>query len=171
MDKETLEKLGLTEDRVLARVVDEFAAQFDLQDMARAAVDRIVSAELKKKASSAVDDALSAEMQRLLNETVTPVDIFGEKVGEPTTIRAMLALRSKEYWEEPVNAAGKPQKGFGSKSRGRWMLEQMQVDAMKAALREEAEVVVQAFRERLSKDLRANTENILRDMFAKEARR
>lgn len=134
------------------KLADSAADYEDLHSSAHREIKERIHAKLFPK----VDEAISAELERLLSSEIAPVNIWGEKVGEPTTIRSALHQRAKDYWSQKVNGDGKPNDGYGGKPRAEWMFEKIVRDEFTAAIKGNAEEITKAFKAAMKETAMAN---------------
>lgn len=154
----TLE-LGITAEALRAQIVelaatklvDEIIGNHDIPDRVdQMLLDRIEAATSKGLAER-IEATLSAEMEKILRETITPVDIWGERTGEPTTIRDALAKRSREFWDLKVDKDGKPST-YGGRPRHEHLMSRLLNEEFTAAIKENATAIVAGFKTAVSAD-------------------
>jgi hypothetical protein len=77
----------------------------------RLAQNYVLPGELHEKVAqrinSIVDERVGAAVDELLVREFQPLDVFGDKAGEPTTIKEMLAKSLQNWWTAPVDSQGK----------------------------------------------------------------
>jgi hypothetical protein len=98
-----------------------------------------------------IDAAISDELQKLLGQEIVPVDIWGEREGKPTTIRAQLSERARKFWDVPVDNDGR-ESTYGGTPRHKRLMEQILKDEFAKAVKENAEVIVSEFKAALKVD-------------------
>lgn len=137
-----------------------------LEDRINAFLQSTITDETRAAVVDRIDAALDAEIQSVLSQEIVPVDIWGEGVGEPTTIRQQLHKRCMNYWEERVepdrNNPGRYRvTSYGGKPRHQHVFQDVCKSAFDDAIKENVSTMVQAFRDALVKDAQnAVTENI-----------
>jgi hypothetical protein len=88
----------------------------------RLAQNYVLPGELREKVTqrinSIVDERIGAVVDELLVREFQPLDVFGDKAGEPTTIKKMLARSLQSWWTAPVDMQGKavPRNSYGHKT-------------------------------------------------------
>ena len=101
-DQEKLEK------QIVEQAVDRIYGDDDsIYESVRRQVDAKVNDALSKGLDKAIEEAINQIMERALNTEIHPVNIWGEREGKPTTIRAALHERAKNFWNEKVDNKGK----------------------------------------------------------------
>src|SRR3990167_6826640 len=103
------------------KLVDTWADESDLTKTAeliiREKIEKIFASGLKER----IDGFLDMEMKKIVGEEIAPVNIWGEREGKPTTIRAELANRAKEFWNVRVNEDGK-ESSYGGTERSKVLM-------------------------------------------------
>lgn len=79
-------------------------------------VERLVNDAVSKTINDRVEAALSSAMSAALDDEIQPLTLWGESAGQPTTLRAALHARAKDFWNEKVDKEGK-QSTYGGKPR------------------------------------------------------
>lgn len=146
---------GITKEELLNVAAQKIADQLSDYDELESNVNRLVRERVEElfsnKLKERIDSFLMEEMTRITTEKITPVTIWGEKAGEPTTIRQCLAERAKVFWEVKVDENGK-ESNWGGQPR----YERLMRDVLKAefenAVKENAEVIVAEFRKAILAD-------------------
>ncbi len=144
-----LEEIGITKEDLIDKIAEkimqleyssdesEYGYDNTIGKMARIAVEKKVTEHVNKSVLTAIDDTLNKALSELLEQTVTPVDIFGDKAGEPTSIKAALATRAKDFWMQKVDKEGKA-------SNGGWNTTSRYEHLMKEHLKSELDAVIKA---------------------------
>ena len=141
------EILGLAAQKLIETQEGDFSIRQIVEDIVEKKVDKIVSNELKAK----VDDVLTREMERILNKEVVPVNIFGEREGSPTTIKAELAKRAEIFWNVKIDKNGKESQ-WGGEERCKVLFRQIVNDEFSKTVKQNAEIIVKEFKEAIKKD-------------------
>lgn len=142
----------ITKEEVLElaakKLVDESFNGCELHDSANALlkkrVEEIVADGLKTK----VDEFLTREMNELLSKEIFPVDIWGDKVGKPTTVRAQLHERAKAFWDVKVNDEGR-EVSYGGEPRHTVLMKKILKNEFANAVKANSDVIVAAFKKAL----------------------
>lgn len=146
---------GITREELLElaakRLADSYGDDLDLQNtaerMIRERVTDLFQAQLKQR----VDTFLDAEMKALVGQEIVPVNIWGEREGKPTTIRAELAKRAQEFWNVRVDANGR-ESSYGGTERSKLLMQQILKDEFANAVKQNAEVIIAEFKSALKVD-------------------
>jgi len=95
-------------EAIINKAVDELLGDKGrMYDLIRKEASERISAAIEKRLNNAVEEALNTIMEHALNGEVSPVNVWGEREGDPTTIRAALHDRAKSFWSEQVDKNGK----------------------------------------------------------------
>ena len=169
-----LKALGITSEDILERAAQKLADDVADFDHTQSRVDEIVSNRINKiieeKLESRIEQVLSDAMSNILDEEVTPRNIWGEKQGEPTTIRAALSERAKEFWNVKVDAKGKPTGAYGGKPRHEWMMQESVKKEFDNAIKQNINEIVAGFKEAMRKDAGEWLGKYIQNIFPKQPR-
>lgn len=151
-----LTQLGIGKDEILnlaaTKLADEFGDNAEIYERAAKVLRERIEEVVKTRVSATVEATLSSEMEKIMREKITPVDIWGEKTGEPTTIRAQLAARALNFWQCKVDASGNPTT-YGGESRAEQIMKKIAQEEFQGALRLSVTEVVSAFKTALKEDM------------------
>jgi len=151
-----ISELGIGKDEILnlaaTKLADEFGDSSEIYERAAKVLRERIEEVVKTRVVATLEATLSSEMEKLMREKVTPVDIWGEKTGEPTTIRAQLSARALTFWQCKVDASGKPTT-YGGESRAEQIMKKIAQDEFQGALRGSVTEVVTAFKTALTQDM------------------
>jgi hypothetical protein len=115
MNQETLEQLGITKDEILDRIVANVLHEGLVDEGFQTAKREIVKG-YKEGIQKAIDQTISATCAEALNTVFQPVNTWGEKTGEPTTVRDMFLKSCQDWWVMKVDSHGNPSRdSYGSK--------------------------------------------------------
>ena len=114
-----LKELGLSfediEEQIVSnvtrRIVDDAGHDIRKEVMAQ------VNSQIQNVVSQVVLEAMEGEFQ--------PVTNWGEKDGEPTTIREMFKSAVIDWWKTTVNQEGKPSGSYSGQKRSEWVAEKV----------------------------------------------
>lgn len=171
MNIQMLKDLGITEEKIIAAIVEAAFDQIDVLELAKKQISSQIKAKLDDMADETVGRVLDEEVRSMLSREIVPVDTWGEKCGEPTTIRAALHNRAMNYWDTNVNSDGKPSTYGTGSTRAEFLMRKIGKEAFDNGIRENASEVVRALRESLSKSLKADVERALNECFLAEGRK
>jgi hypothetical protein len=147
--------LNITKEDVIelaaTKLADAYADNEQIEVRVNRAIESRIIQYFEHSLKARIDDFLNAEMERLLNQTVNPVDIWGDKTGTPTTIRAQLAERAQKFWEVKVDDDGRESR-YGGEPRHTQLMKKITKEEFEKAVKENAEVIVGAFKQALKID-------------------
>lgn len=145
---------GITRAEILEiaaqKMVNQLADHEELENLASNRIRERVDAIIKEKFNSKIDEFLKAEMDKIMSSTVTPINMWGEKTGEPTTIRDALAIKAKEFWTQGVDNNGNPSDGWGNTPRYQYLFRQISTDTFAEAVKQNITNLVGAFKVAMS---------------------
>lgn len=146
---------NITREEVLElaanKVADQMADYEETQGLVNKLIRERVEQAFKESLTKRVDALLNETVLKLVDETVTPVDIWGERTGPPTTIRQALAQRARDFWLVKVNADGK-EATYNGTERWKMFLQQVSKEEFTKAIQENIESIVTGFKEALRAD-------------------
>ena len=146
---------NITREEVLElaanKVADQMADYEETQGLVNKLIRERVEQAFKESLTKRVDALLNETVLKLVDETVTPVDIWGERTGLPTTIRQAPAQRAKDFWLVKVNADGK-EATYNGTERWKMFLQQVSKEEFTKAIQENIESIVTGFKEALRAD-------------------
>lgn len=145
MNAITLEALGITKEEIIDRVVtglmDEIREDV-MTDMEKQIVSKVMT-EAQSKINSAVYEAVKTTCGNALDIKFQPLDKWGDKAGKPTTVREMFYDKAKEWWNQGVDAQGKPCSQYSVKSTmAQWHAEQAVKGVISTTLNEEMGTII-----------------------------
>lgn len=139
------------------KLADEVGNEHDFLEMANKIIRARIDEMFVSKISAQIDQALAVRLEEAMNQTIHPVNIWGEKLGEQTSIRDQLNARAKEFWNTPVDSSGKPTQGerynhATPKTRAEWMLGKIVSDEFATHVKENAVNILAVFKEKIRAD-------------------
>lgn len=138
------------------KLVDDAVSEDSLTDYAHSLIQNEIQKLCADKLKTKVDSFLTEEMSRILGQEICPVDIYGEKTGQPTTIRAVLAERAKVFWNVNVDTAGREQ-SYGGSPRHQVMFREIINEEFKKAIAANIDLMAKTFKDALAADAIAIT--------------
>lgn len=145
---------GITKSEIMDLAANKLADQMSdtefLEGLVTSKIESRIDELFKSSINAKVDAFLSTEMERILSKEIVPVDIWGESTGEPTTIKAVLAKRAREFWDTKVNSEGKPGDYYSNKARHEWLFAKIVQDEFAAAVKQNITNLVGSFKESIS---------------------
>ena len=147
--------LNITKEDVIElaarKLADAYADNEEIGTRVNQRIEQRIKEYFENSVKAQIDAFLSSEMERLLNQTINPVDIWGEQTGKPTTIRAQLAERAKEFWEVKVDREGRPSI-YGGEPRHTQLMKNIAKEEFDKAIKANAETIIGAFKAVLKAD-------------------
>lgn len=145
------------------KVADEYCNEESVSELVHKKINERVEAEVQKLLVKKVDDIISAETDRLMRSPISPVNVWGEQVGKPTTIRDAMATKAKEFWNENVGEDGKPTSYRGT-PRHIVVFRQVANEEFVKAVQQNIVNLVGAFKDALREDAKTKVDGILNDL-------
>lgn len=107
-----LEELGITKedllDKIAGHIIDE------IRDNVLEDIRKTTRENTQQRISATVSEVISEAARSTLDGTFQPVNCFGEKTDKPTTLRDIFVQRTREWWTQKVDRAGKPTSSYGA---------------------------------------------------------
>ena len=151
----TLEEMGITKEELLElaanKIADGFEAHSDMEEYCKKKIHERIKEVFEYKLTQTVDAFLTETMTKLISEEIVPVNIWGERAGNPTTIRAQIAERAKDFWEKKIGDDGK-ETSWGGTARHEVLLKKIVAEEFTKAVKDNVNEVVAAFKVALSKN-------------------
>lgn len=166
MSNEGSNPFGITKDDVLRLCAERILEQVEsdvadsIRDMVRSKVRDTIEVEVHKSISI----ALKEEMERILTSPITPVNMWGERTGSPTTIRDQLAMRAKHFFEEKVNQRGEAE-SYGGRPRYEVAYTQLAQKAFDEAIKANMETIALTVKQSVRSSLWQSINNALNAKF------
>lgn len=145
----TINPFNVSRDELLnlaaQKLVDQLGDTEELWNQAERLVSSKVSEVVGKGLKERVDAKLNEEMEKILTTVITPMTIWGESAGNPTSIRELLSERARVFWEVNVDSEGKPS-SWGGEPRYKRLMSELLNTAFKEAVKTNADVIVSEFK-------------------------
>lgn len=146
---------GITREEMVnlaaTKLADSIAEESEIFSVAERQIEERVKTVFETGLKSKIDAFLEAEMQKIVGQEIVPVNIWGEREGKPTTIKAELAKRAAAFWSVKVDDNGR-ESGYGGKERSIRMMESCMKDAFIEAIKSNLNVIVSEFAAALKTD-------------------
>lgn len=146
---------GITREEVLTlaaqKLVDAYCGDPDLSETAERMIRQKLEEAFANKLTRRIDDFLTNEMEKLVGQEIVPVDIWGDREGKPTTIRAALAKRARDFWNVSVDKDGR-ESTYGGIARSKQLMSEILKDEFAKAVKENADVIIGEFKAALKVD-------------------
>lgn len=145
---------GITREEILnlaaQKLADEHGDCDYISELAQKTICQRVDEYFKSTVKSKIDTYLAESMEKLVSTEIAPVNIWGEKTGEPTTLRDAMAEKARDYWNVVVNDDGKPSDRWGAKlTRAEWLMKKIAGEEFSAAIKQNLTNIVGAFKDAL----------------------
>lgn len=148
---------NITRDEIVNLVSQKVYDDFNNDESISVSVSEIVKKRINDEVGAAlkqkIDATLTLEIERLMSSEVVPVDIWGDRKGEPTTIRASLVEQARKFWNEMVNSEGKPCSSYGSRPRHEYIYAKICAEEFSASIKQNVVNIVGAFKDALVSDV------------------
>jgi len=168
MDKKTIEALGLSQEKLTNLVVDHIAHEYsnleNIDSVFRQEMNSRINNYFKKQVQNLIDKTISEQIEKLMDKKISPVDIWGDPTGEPTTIKSALHERAMKYWDTNVDTEGRLI-NYGGKPRYQHMIEKALTQQFNKAMKENINTIVDAFKDAMKKDAIKHVENYVEKVF------
>jgi len=144
---------GISREEILNLAAQKLADEFcheesDLQTMASKLVEKRVSEALAESMKTRINSFMDAEMERLVQQVIVPVDMWGDATGKPTTIRESLAAKAVKYWSEKVDNEGKlNDSSYYGKPRHEWLFRKIVGEEFEKAVKQNIVNLIAAFKD------------------------
>lgn len=122
----------------------------------------------KKQLQARIQEVLDNELMKILNNTFQPVNHWGDKDGQPTTIKQIFIDKSKDYWLQQVDSNGKASDKWGAKmSRAEFVTKGQIEAAFRDVMNSEIAVVVSSFKSALTTTMKEQAATHIEDSINK----
>jgi hypothetical protein len=153
------------ESAIVQQAVDEILGDHDrIADQIHNEAMNLVGKALEKDLNRAVEKTLNTIMEKALDTEVSPVNVWGEREGEPTTIRAALHNRAKAFWQEKVDAKGE-KTSYGGRPRYEHVLSIITANEFDSAVKQNIVNVAGAIKDAVRADFYKAVDAKLNDFF------
>jgi hypothetical protein len=126
-----LEQVGITKEELIERIINKaLGITADYKQTGEETWEEIpFSSVVDKKITDTIKNMMNTikpmieervikimdqEMEKVFNSPFQRVDSWGKAIGEPVSIRDIIAEQSKKYWETTVDSTGKPSNSYNS---------------------------------------------------------
>ena len=163
-------KVELNVEEIRAAVIEKCVSEImDGHDGSIASIVREkIRERIDDRVASCMNDKIDAllndAMRETLNESIIPVNMWGEKVGEPTTIKAAIHERARSFWESKVNSKG-VETIYGGKPRWEHLLGEELRGAFADAIKQDMVNIAGALKDAVRKDFYGAVDKGLNDIF------
>lgn len=163
--------MELNQDRIEAAIVAEVADRIigndELFGRVRTAVDTRIDKLFKDQADAQIRAAIDASITNGFEREYTRITAWGERDGEPTTIRKELEKVIGAYWNEKVDRDGNKSSYSSSNdlTRAEWLMSKMVADDFGDQMKRHVVNVGGAFKDQLRVSLHGTVNELLSGVF------
>jgi hypothetical protein len=153
-----LEDCGIVREDIQAAVVHQIVEDLGFR------LDQDIKTRINSRIDEIVNERIGSMVDDLLTKPYQPLDIFGDKRGEPTTIKDLLAKSLQTWWTAKVDDKGKPQSAGAwgaNKTRAEWMVGEIAKEVITNDLRGEAKTLVDQLRKDTEAAMKAHVLKLL----------
>jgi hypothetical protein len=127
------------------KLADQFSDNAEIDDIVRSKIEQRVKERFDSSVNGLITNLITEHVSKLMAEEINPVDIWGNRTGKPTTIRAAIADRAKAFWTELVNGEGRPET-YGGRPRCEWLFAKVANDEFTKVVKQDIVNLVGAFK-------------------------
>lgn len=155
------------EAAVVAEVSDRIIGEDELFKRVRTAVDAKIDALFKEHAEAQVKAAVDAAIVDGFEREYTRVNAWGQKEGEPTSLRKELEKLISGYWNEKVDAQGKKSSYASDRdiTRAEWLMTKMVADDFQGQMKQHVVNVGGVLKDRLRASIHGTVNQLLSEVF------
>jgi hypothetical protein len=154
------------EQAVVQSVADALIADSDLESRIRSAVDARIDKHFKSGADKRIEEAVNRAITDGLEHEYCRVNSFGQREGQPTTVRKELEQMIAGYWNALVEKSGKPTDStYSSMRRAEWMMSQLVAADFQGEMRQHIVNLGGSFKDHLRAQLKSTLDGILSEIF------
>jgi len=155
------------EDAIVREVADKLIGEEDLYARVRTAVETRIDRLFKESADAQIAAAIDAAIRQGFEREYCRVNSFGQRDGDPTTIRRELEKMIAGYWNEKVGRDGKPTSSTYSTSmtRAEWMMTQLVANDFKDDMQQHVVNLGGALKDKLRAELHGTVNRLLSEVF------
>ena len=163
--------MELNQERIEAAIVSEVADRIigedELFERVRKAVDTRISALFKDHADAQIRAAIDAAILNGFDREYTRVTSWGEREGQPTTIRKELEKVIGSYWNEKVDSKGNRSTYASERdlTRAEWLMAKMVADDFNGHMKQHVVNVGGALKDQLRASLHGTVNELLSGVF------
>lgn len=155
MNIKDLKSFGISQDQLLDlvvhKIIEDNWTNHDLSDALDLEISRRLDAMIAKSLNERIDETLKTAMDELLQKKIFPVDVWGDKTGEPTTLKEALTQKAQTFWQEKLNSEGKLV-SYGGKERFKFYIDKAVQNEFRKVVSENITDIVLAFKTVMKKD-------------------
>jgi hypothetical protein len=155
------------EDAIIADVADKIIGEDDLYSRVKKAVEQRIDALFKDKADAQIAAAIEDAIRNGFDREYCRISSWGERQGEPTTIRKELEKLISGYWNEKVDRHGKPTSYSSTNdiTRAEWLMTQLVANDFKDDMKQHVVNITAGLKDGLRKELHKTVNQLLSGTF------
>lgn len=151
---------------VATKAAEKFMHDDDIWNMVKRNLDSRVSKLFAERAEKAISEAVDAAIKDGFERTYQPVNQFGQKDGEATTIGKELNRLIGDYWSMRVDRHGKPSdSSYSTTSRAEWLMAQIAAEDFSKQMKQAAVSVTAALKDGFRAQMAAHVDGLLDELF------
>lgn len=160
--------MEIDKERIENAIVEQVASEFvheehlakKINDEVAKRIDRLFKDKADAQISKAIDEAIATGFDR----EYCRVTSWGEREGQPTTIRKELEKLISGYWNEKVGRDGKPT-SYGETTRAEWVMMQLVASDFKNDMKQHVVNITAGLKDGLRKELHKTVNELLSGTF------
>lgn len=155
------------EAAIIAEVADRIIGEDELFDRVRKAVDDRISNLFKDHADAQIRSAIDAAITDGFEREYVKINSWGEREGEPTTIRKELEKVIGNYWNQKVNRHGQASSYHSDNdvTRAEWLMSKMVADDFNGQMKQHVVNLGGALKDQLRESLHGTVNELLTKVF------
>lgn len=163
--------MELNQERIEAAIVSEVADRIigedELFSRVRTAIEKRIDQLFKDHADAQIRTAIDAAILNGFDREYTRVTSWGEREGEPTTIRKELEKVIGNYWNEKVDSKGQKSTYASERdlTRAEWLMAKMVADDFNGHMKQHVVNVGGALKDQLRVSLHGTVNELLSGVF------
>lgn len=148
---------------IIEQAVDQILGNNIYEQIEREASKRINEA-IAKRLDGIIEDTLNTITREALDTEIHPINIWGEREGNPTTVRAALHNRAKSFWQEKVNKNGE-KTSYGGVPRYEHVLGIITAKEFESVIKQNITDIAGAVKDAIRSDFYSGVDNQLNKLF------
>jgi hypothetical protein len=153
------------EQAIIDQAVDRIYGDEDaIYERVRCETENRVNKIITERLNAVIDQTINSVMEKALDTEVQPVNLWGEREGKPTSIRAALHERAKDFWHEKVNDKGE-KSTYGGKARYEHVLTAITAKEFDAQIKQNIVAIAGALKDAVRADFYTAVDAKLNEFF------
>lgn len=157
-----LEDCGILKEDILNGVIEHLADQITSSELRY--INSTARETAEKRVQILIDEQINKHIEDLLSSPFQPLDIWGDKKGEPITLKDMMAASLNNWWTAPVDASGKAVSAgsYGTKyTRANFLVSKVAKEVIDKDLSKELSAMNKALREQIQAAMLKSIQQII----------